>query len=98
MLISDNRCEPCVESGPVVSQLAEEYAGRAAFLGINNDSVFSPTNKPHNMERLLTFLDNHQEEFQYTIVVDNAEGFAKNCKSLLFPPSSLLRSHSPYRC
>ncbi|KAG0045589.1 hypothetical protein BGZ83_009223 [Gryganskiella cystojenkinii] len=70
-------CGPCIESGPEVSQMAEEFAGRVAFIGINNDSVFGTT-KPANMERLSNFLEVHQEEFRYTIVVDDAEGYAKH--------------------
>ncbi|KAG0002610.1 hypothetical protein BGZ80_000125 [Entomortierella chlamydospora] len=70
-------CGPCAQAGPELSELSEEYAGRIAFIGINNDSIFSIT-KPPNMERLNTFLDSHQGEFRYTIMVDSADGFAKD--------------------
>ncbi|KAG0369836.1 thioredoxin-like protein [Gamsiella multidivaricata] len=70
-------CGPCLQAGPEVSELAEEFSGRVAFIGINNESIFSTT-KPPNMEFLTAFMDEHQEEFRYTLMVDNAEGFAKD--------------------
>ncbi|KAF9913924.1 hypothetical protein BX616_009302 [Lobosporangium transversale] len=70
-------CDPCLEAGPEVSQLAEEFAGQVAFIGINNESIFSTT-KPTDIDLLNTFLDEHQEAFRYTMLVDNAEGFAKD--------------------
>ncbi|KAF9398515.1 hypothetical protein BGZ94_005981 [Podila epigama] len=30
------------------------------------------------MELLNSFIEEHEEDFQYTVVVDNAEGFAKD--------------------
>ena len=73
------RCDPCVQSGPEISQLAEDFKGRVAILGINNESIFGVT-KPPNMELLSTFLEEHPDEFRYTIMVDDAEGFAKDGK------------------
>ncbi|KAI8345712.1 hypothetical protein B0O80DRAFT_472160 [Mortierella sp. GBAus27b] len=70
-------CDPCVQSGPEVSQLAEDFEGRVAILGINNESIFGMT-KPPNMDLLASFLDEHPEEFRYTVLVDDAEGFAKD--------------------
>ncbi|KAF9272091.1 hypothetical protein BGZ68_002712 [Mortierella alpina] len=70
-------CDPCIQASPEVSQLAEEYTGRVAFIGINNESIFGVT-KPPKLDLLRTFLDEHQEEFRYTIMVDDAEGFAKD--------------------
>ncbi|KAF9984275.1 hypothetical protein BGZ65_000726 [Modicella reniformis] len=70
-------CDPCIQAGPEVSLLAEEFQGRVAFLGINNESIFGIT-KPTNMDLLIPFLDEHQEEFRYTMMVDNPEGFAKD--------------------
>ncbi|KAF8940239.1 hypothetical protein BGZ58_007250 [Dissophora ornata] len=72
-------CGPCLQAGPEVSQLAEEFAGRVAFIGINNESMFGAT-KPPKMEILNTFMEEHQDDFRYTIMVDNAEGFAKDGK------------------
>jgi len=61
-----------------VSQLAEEFSSDdVIIIGVNNESIFGMT-KPPNMDVLLPFLEEHEEEFQYTIVVDNAEGFAKD--------------------
>ncbi|KAG0244499.1 hypothetical protein BG011_002970 [Mortierella polycephala] len=77
------RCDPCVQAGPEVSQLSEEYRGRVAIIGINNESIFGVT-KPPNLELLKTFLDEHQGEFRYTLMVDNAEGFAKD---VVYKPS-----------
>ncbi|KAI1300747.1 hypothetical protein EDD11_005948 [Mortierella claussenii] len=70
-------CEPCLEAGPEVSQMAEEFAGQVAFIGINNESIFSTT-KPPNIELLNTFLEKHSDEFRYTMMVDSVEGFAKD--------------------
>ncbi|KAF9930000.1 hypothetical protein FBU30_001019 [Linnemannia zychae] len=73
-------CDPCLQAGPEVSQLAEEYAGQVAFLGINNESMFQKgaVIQPPNLDRVLAFVEEHQEEFRYTILIDNAEGFAKD--------------------
>lgn len=61
-----------------MSQLADEFAGDdVIIIGVNNESIFGVT-KPPKMDVLLPFLEEHEEEFQYTIVVDNAEGFAKD--------------------
>ncbi|KAF9091840.1 hypothetical protein BGX23_004830 [Mortierella sp. AD031] len=73
------KCDPCLQAGPEVSQLAEEFAGRVAFLGINNESMFQKDaiTTPPNMDRIIAFVEEHQDEFRYTILIDNAEGFAK---------------------
>ncbi|KAF9582840.1 hypothetical protein BGW38_010694 [Lunasporangiospora selenospora] len=70
-------CDPCVSASPEVSQLADEFAGRIAILGINNESIFGVT-KPPNLDLLSTFLNEHQDEFRYTVLVDDAEGYAKD--------------------
>ncbi|KAF8968893.1 hypothetical protein BGZ46_010764, partial [Entomortierella lignicola] len=70
-------CGPCAQAGPELSELSEEYAGQIAFIGINNDSIFSVT-KPPNMERLNTFLESHQDDFRYTLLLDSEDGFAKD--------------------
>ncbi|KAF9212126.1 hypothetical protein BGZ59_007179 [Podila verticillata] len=71
-------CEPCLQAGPEVSQLAEDFSSdEVIIIGVNNESIFGAT-KPPKMDVLLPFLEEHEEYFQYTIVVDNAEGFAKD--------------------
>jgi hypothetical protein len=62
-----------------VSQLAEEFAGQVAFLGINNESMFQKgaITQPPNLDRVIAFVEEHQDVFRYTILIDNAEGFAK---------------------
>ena len=62
-----------------MSQLAEEFAGQVAFLGINNESMFQKgtVTQPPNLDRVIAFVEEHQDEFRYTILIDNAEGFAK---------------------
>ncbi|KAF9186877.1 alpha 1,2-mannosyltransferase 2.4.1 [Haplosporangium sp. Z 11] len=69
-------CDPCVQAGPDLSDLAEEYMGRVAVVGVNNESIFGETNPP-NMELLSEFLEANKDGFRYTIVVDNADGYAK---------------------
>lgn len=72
------RCEPCLQASPEVSQLAEDFSSDdVIIIGVNNESIFGVT-KPPKMDVLLPFLEEHEEDFQYTIVVDNAEGFAKD--------------------
>ncbi|KAG0272123.1 hypothetical protein BGZ95_012146 [Linnemannia exigua] len=72
-------CDPCLQAGPEVSQLAEEFTGQVAFLGINNESMFQKgaVTQPPNLDRVIAFVEEHQDEFRYTILIDNAEGFAK---------------------
>ncbi|KAG0316734.1 hypothetical protein BGZ99_006715 [Dissophora globulifera] len=70
-------CDPCLQSGPGVSQLADEFAGKIAFIGINNESMFGATRPPEE-DLLVTFLEEHRDDFRYTIMLDNAEGFAKD--------------------
>lgn len=76
------RCDPCLQAGPEVSQLAEEFAGQVAFLGINNESMFQKgtITQPPNLDRVIAFVEEHQDVFRYTILIDNAEGFAKEGK------------------
>ncbi|KAF9583751.1 hypothetical protein BGW38_008663 [Lunasporangiospora selenospora] len=69
-------CDPCVTSGPEISDMADEYKGRVAFVGINNESIFGDT-KPPNLDALNEFLEEEREGFRYTIFADNSEGFAK---------------------
>lgn len=66
-----------------MSQLAEEFAGQVAFLGINNESMFQKgtVTQPPNLDRVIAFVEEHQDEFRYTILIDNAEGFAKEGNS-----------------
>ncbi|KAF9134586.1 hypothetical protein BGW39_006526 [Mortierella sp. 14UC] len=73
-------CDPCLQASPEVSQLAEEFAGQVAFLGINNESMFQKgaITQPPNLDRIIAFVEEHQDEFRYTILIDNAEGFAKD--------------------
>ncbi|KAG0349295.1 hypothetical protein BG004_008033 [Podila humilis] len=70
-------CEPCLQASPDISQMAEDFSSEdLIIIGVNNESIFGET-KPPKMDVLLPFLQQHEEDFQYTIVVDNAEGFAK---------------------
>lgn len=76
---STNRCEPCVQAGPELSDLADEFEGRISVVGINNESIFDPT-KPGDVNQLNKFLDDHREGFRYTIYIDNDTGHAKDSK------------------
>ncbi|KAF9294629.1 hypothetical protein BGZ88_003588 [Linnemannia elongata] len=69
-------CDPCVQSGPELSDLADEFEGRISVVGINNESIFGETN-PGDVDKLNEFLDDHREGFRYTIYIDNDEGHAK---------------------
>ncbi|KAF9964576.1 hypothetical protein BGZ70_006248 [Mortierella alpina] len=69
-------CDPCVQAGPDLSDLADEFNGRMAVVGINNESIFGETKSPKR-EYLEAFLDDHRDGFRYTIYLDNAEGDAK---------------------
>ncbi|KAF9092166.1 hypothetical protein BGX29_006448 [Mortierella sp. GBA35] len=69
-------CDPCVQAGPELSDLADEFEGRMSVVGINNESIFGET-KPAEVDLLTDFLDNHQEGFRYTICIDNDDGHAK---------------------
>ncbi|KAG0345047.1 hypothetical protein BG004_004007 [Podila humilis] len=73
-------CDPCVEAGPDLSELAEHYQQRGddvAVIGINNESIFGIT-KPANLDLLDSFLQENEDGFRYTILVDNDEGHAKD--------------------
>ena len=76
---STNRCDPCVQAGPELSDLADEFEGRISVVGINNESIFGET-KPGDVDQLNEFLDDHREGFRYTIYIDNDEGHAKESK------------------
>ncbi|KAK3847680.1 MAG: hypothetical protein J3R72DRAFT_430559 [Linnemannia gamsii] len=69
-------CDPCVQAGPEMSDLADEFEGRIMVIGINNESIFGVT-KPADVDHLNTFLHDNQEGFRYTIYIDNDEGHAK---------------------
>ncbi|KAF9175933.1 hypothetical protein BGX21_008669 [Mortierella sp. AD011] len=69
-------CDPCVQSGPEISKLADEFADSIAVVGINNESIFGVT-KPPEVELLQEFLNENRNGFRYTIYIDNAEGYAK---------------------
>lgn len=74
------RCDPCVEAGPDLSELADHYQHRGddvAVIGINNESIFGVT-KPADMDLLSSFLEANREGFRYTVLVDNDEGYAKD--------------------
>ena len=74
------RCDPCVEAGPDLSELADHYRHRGddvAVIGINNESIFGVT-KPADIDLLSSFLETNQDGFRYTILVDNDEGYAKD--------------------
>lgn len=78
--VSYVRCDPCVEAGPDLSELADHYRHRGndmAVIGINNESIFGVT-KPADIDLLRSFLEANQDGFRYTILVDNDEGYAKN--------------------
>ncbi|KAG0028262.1 hypothetical protein BGZ82_008527 [Podila clonocystis] len=73
-------CDPCVEAGPDLSELADHYRYRGddvAVIGINNESIFGVT-KPADLNLLSSFLEANQDGFRYTILVDNDEGYAKD--------------------
>ncbi|KAF9210014.1 hypothetical protein BGZ49_008512 [Haplosporangium sp. Z 27] len=69
-------CDPCVQAGPELSDLADEFAGRVSVVGINNESIFGATKEP-NVSALQEFLSENSDGFRYTIYIDNAEGYAK---------------------
>ncbi|KAF9117074.1 hypothetical protein BGX27_005624 [Mortierella sp. AM989] len=69
-------CDPCVQAGPDMSDLADEFAGRIAVVGINNESIFGATKDP-DIELLQNFLNENKDGFRYTNFIDNAEGHAK---------------------
>ncbi|KAG0216532.1 hypothetical protein BGX28_000046 [Mortierella sp. GBA30] len=68
-------CDPCVQSGPELSDLADELQGRVAVIGINNESIFGDTKAP-DRDLLYAFLDENKEGFRYTVYLDY-EGHAK---------------------
>ncbi|KAG0300311.1 hypothetical protein BGZ98_009272 [Dissophora globulifera] len=70
-------CDPCIQSGPELSDLADEFSGRIAVIGINNESIFGETREP-DIEHMRHFLDDNQDGFRYTIFVDSVEGYAKD--------------------
>ncbi|CAO3568203.1 unnamed protein product [Mortierella alpina] len=69
-------CDPCVQAGPELSDLADEFKGRMAVVGINNESIFGET-KPPKRGYLEAFLDDQRDGFRYSIYLDSAEGHAK---------------------
>ncbi|KAF9436102.1 hypothetical protein BGZ76_004811 [Entomortierella beljakovae] len=69
-------CDPCVQSGPEISDLADEFSDCIAVVGINNESIFGETKEPA-YEQLRDFLDEYGDGFRHTTYIDNSEGFAK---------------------
>ncbi|KAG0275667.1 hypothetical protein BGZ95_008517 [Linnemannia exigua] len=65
-------CSPCIEIAPHLSELSEKYPGVVSVIGINNDCIFEPKDKGHDIEKLKTFLglDKIKGKFRYTVVVD----------------------------
>lgn len=76
-------CDPCVQVGPELSDMAEEFAGRMAFIGINNESIFGDTKEP-DLGLLQRFLEENGDDFRHTTYVDNADGYAKE---IVYRPS-----------
>jgi thiol-disulfide isomerase/thioredoxin len=71
----DIRCGPCIQSAPVLSELAEKYP-EVAILGINNQAIFSP--KPYEPEVVSKFLEENKGNFRYSAYIDTAEGHARD--------------------
>ncbi|KAF9936393.1 hypothetical protein BGZ65_002422 [Modicella reniformis] len=67
------RCDPCIVAGPELSDLADEFPGRVAVIGINNESIFGETKAP-DLELLQEFLNENSDGFRHTTYIDNAEG------------------------
>jgi hypothetical protein len=63
--------------------MAEEFAGRMAFIGINNESIFGDTKEP-DLGLLQRFLEENGDDFRHTTYVDNADGYAKESKLYYF--------------
>ncbi|KAF9977504.1 hypothetical protein BGZ73_005775 [Actinomortierella ambigua] len=70
-------CNPCVEAGPELSEMAEKYEGRVTILGINNESIFGET-KPPERELLDRFMEQEKDNFRCTILQDREDGYAKH--------------------
>ncbi|KAF8926116.1 hypothetical protein EDD21DRAFT_405366 [Dissophora ornata] len=68
-------CGPCIADSPKVSDLAVKHAGHVAIIGINNESIFFK--RPHDVEKIIEFLEKRKDNFRYTIYVDTPEGHAK---------------------
>ncbi|KAG0041259.1 hypothetical protein BGZ83_002081 [Gryganskiella cystojenkinii] len=51
-----DRCGPCMESAPLISDLADKHAGKIAFIGKNNDAIFGP-DKSHDIEKITAVLE-----------------------------------------
>ncbi|KAI9235182.1 MAG: hypothetical protein BYD32DRAFT_470663 [Podila humilis] len=68
-------CGPCIESAPILSELAEKYP-EVAILSINNEAVFSP--KPYAPEVISKFLEENKDKFRYSAYIDTAEGHARD--------------------
>ncbi|KAG0083807.1 hypothetical protein BGZ93_001595, partial [Podila epicladia] len=66
-------CKPCIQSAPVLSELAEKYP-EIAILGINNQAMFIP--KPYEPEVVSKFLEENISKFRYPVYIDTAEGHA----------------------
>ncbi|KAF9127575.1 hypothetical protein BGW39_005776 [Mortierella sp. 14UC] len=75
-------CEPCIDAGPELSELAEKYAGRAVIVGVNNQRMFRPNEDTTSVVK--TFLEEHKKDFRYPIYVDTDEGHARDT---VFKPS-----------
>ena len=74
------RCGPCIEAAPVISNFAEKYAGKIAFIGINNDGIFGP-DKPHDVDKIKKVVESKKEIMRYTVVLDSVDHHAKNGKT-----------------
>ncbi|KAF9362059.1 hypothetical protein BGX34_006719 [Mortierella sp. NVP85] len=67
-------CEPCVRAAPELSDLAEQYAGRVAIVGVNNESMFREIG--YDVEKVKAFLEENKDGFRYTIYVDTPKSHA----------------------
>ncbi|KAF8950208.1 hypothetical protein BGZ52_003302, partial [Haplosporangium bisporale] len=88
-------CDPCVEAGPDLSELADHYRHRGndmAVIGINNESIFGVT-KPADIDVLSSFLEANRDGFRYTILVDNDEGYAKDDGKMHARPCPTILNH-----
>ncbi|KAG0044695.1 hypothetical protein BGZ83_010083 [Gryganskiella cystojenkinii] len=69
-------CGECIKAAPEISELAENYSGKVAFVGINNDGIFE--DKEHDVKKVRACLESNKEAFKFANFIDDRNYIREN--------------------
>lgn len=71
-------CIPCKTSIPQIAELAKQYKGKAAFIGIDVQDLMGVTSRDEYIEKITKFVNEMGDKMNYSVALDDVNGVLNN--------------------